>query len=237
MAFGESAFIMGASLTAINVAFIVITAVAARTIGLGVAEINILGGPTLISFHFGGTKIAVKSLPIGSGLTFREHGATREDRNSASEPARYLEDLNSWQRILLALSAPIGFFLIALPLVGSSIGHHNATALPDIYLGAIKPTTTGVELLQRYVDAWHLAPLMALGILAAKYSVYLLVPTAGSPGFIATATLLKSAFGYEPPGDFNLLVAIPLFLPPLIVLGGWSLATFFFLYPLLDAAV
>lgn len=237
MEFGESVFIIGASLTAINVAFTAITAVAARIIGLGVAEINILGGPTLVSFHLGGTKIAVKSLPIGSGLTFRERNATGEDRNSISTTVRYLEDLNGWQRILLALSAPIGFFLIALPLVGSSIGHHDATALPDIYLGAIRPTTMGVELLQRYVDAWHMAPLTALGILAAKYSVYLLVPTAGSPGFIATATFLKSAFGYEPPSDFNLLVAIPLFLPPLLVLGGWSLATFFFLYPLLDAAV
>ena len=237
MTLGESAFIIGASLTAINVVFIATTAVVARLIGLRVAEINILTGPTLVSFNVGGTGVAIKPIPIGSGLKFRERDAAGAGRITADDHFRSIDDLTGWQRMLLALSAPIGFILIALLLVGASISHHAATALPQIYLGAIRPTTTGVEFLQRYVEAWQAAPLTALGMLTTKYGVYLLVPTAGSPGFTAAAAFLKSAFGYEAPSDYNLLVAIPLFLPPILVLGGWTVATFWFLYPLLDAVV
>jgi hypothetical protein len=238
MAFGESAFIIGASLTAINVVFIAITAVVARMLGLGVAKINILSGPTLFKLRVGATTIAVKPIPIGSGIVFRGEG----DGVSGAEDAdatnfRSIHEISVWERMLLALSAPIGFLLIAFALTGGAVFAHAATAFQQIYVGAIRPTDTGVDLLQQYVDAWRISPLAALGIISAKYGVYLLVPTAGSPGFVAIACLLKLTLGYETPKDFNLLAAIPLFVPPLIVLGGWALATFFFLYPLLDAAV
>lgn len=238
MTLGGSAFILGASLTAINVVFIAVTAVVARMMGLGIAEINILTGPTLVSFHVGETKIAIKPLPIGSGITFRgERDAADESPVAGADGFRAIDDLNGWERMLLALSTPIGFLLIALTLVGGSMIGHAATALEQIYLGAFRPPTTGVELLQRYIEAWQEAPSVALGILAAKYGVYLLVPTAGSPGFAAAVAFMKSAFGYEMPSDFNLFVALPLIVPPFIVLGGWTLATFWLLYPLLDSAI
>jgi hypothetical protein len=238
MTLGGSAFILGASLAAINVIFVAITAVVARMMGLGIAEIKLLTGPTLVSFHVGGTKIAIKPLPIGSGIAFRgERGADEESPAATADRFRAIDDLNDWQRMLLALSTPVGFLLIALALGGGSAIAHAATALQDIYLGAFRPSTTGVALLQRYIEAWREAPSAALGILAAKYGVYLLVPTAGSPGFAAAVALMKSAFGYEMPSDFNMLVALPLIVPPFIVLGGWTLAMFWFLYPLLDSAI
>ena len=238
MAFGESAFIIGASLTAINVAFIAITAVVARMLGLSVAKINILSGPTLFKLRVGTTTIAVKTIPIGSGIVFRGEGdGSGGDENSAAASFRSIHELHGWERMLLALSTPIGFLLIAFALTGGAVFAHAATALQQIYLGAIRPTATGVDLLQQYVDAWRISPLAALGIISAKYGVYLFVPTAGSPGFVAIACLLKLTLGYETPKDFNALAAIALFLPPLIVLGGWALATFWFLYPLLDSAI
>lgn len=235
MTLGESAFIIGASLTAINVVFIAITAVVARMVGLRVAEINIFTGPTLVRFNIGGTKVAIKPIPIGSGITFR----SEQDESPAASADRFrtIDDLSGWRRMLLALSTPIGFSLIALALVGGSMIGHAATALEQIYLGAFQPSTTGVDLLQRYLEAWQETPSVALGILAAKYGVYLLVPTAGSPGFAAAVAFMKSAFRYEMPSDFNLLVALPLIAPPFIVLGGWTLATFWLLYPLLDSAI
>ena len=238
MAFGESAFIVGASLTAINVAFVAITAVVARMLGLGVEKINILAGPTLFKLRIGATTIAVKPIPIGSGVVFRGEGdGASGDEDAAAASFRSIYELHGWERMLLALSTPIGFLLIAFALTAGTMFAHAATALQQIYLGAIQPSATGVDLLQQYVDAWRINPLAALGILAAKYGVYLFVPTAGSPGFVAIACLLKLTLGYETPKDFNLLAAIPLFLPPLIVLGGWALATFWFLYPLLDSAI
>jgi len=238
MAFGESAFIIGASLTAINVAFVAITAVVARTIGLGVAEINIHTGPTLFKLRVSATTIAVKPIPIGSGIVFRGEGdGISGDKAAAASSFRSIQELSGWERMLLALSTPIGFLLIAVALVGGAMVAHAATALEQIYLGAIRPSTTGIDLLQCYVEAWQDSPAAALGMLSAKYGVYLLVPTAGSPGFVAVACLLKMTLGYETPKDFNLLAAIPLFLPPLIVVGGWALATFYFLYPLLDSAI
>jgi len=238
MTLGGSAFIIGASLTAINVIFVALTAVVARTLGLSVAKINILSGPTLFKLRVGATTIAVKPIPIGSGIVFRGEGdgvSGAEDADAAS--FRSIHEISAWERMLLALSAPIGFLLIAFALTGGAVIVHTASALEQIYLGAIRPSTTGVDLLQQYVNAWRVSPMAALGILAAKYGVYLLVPTAGSPGFVAVACLLKLTLGYETPKDFNLLAAIPLFLPPLIVLGGWALATFWFLYPLLDSAI
>lgn len=237
MVFGESAFIIGASLTAINVAFIVITAIAARTIGLGVAEIDILSGPTLFSFRVGEMTVVVKPIPIGSGIRFREHGTANECKAPSTEPFRSLSDLSCCQQMALALSTPISFLLAAFALVGGSIGHHVATALPEIYVGALRPTTVGVDLLKHYVEAWHAAPLVALGLLAAKYGVYLLMPTAGSPGFVAAAVILKKIFDYDMSSDFNRVAAMFLFIPPMVVLGGWTVATFWFLYPLLDSAI
>lgn len=238
MTLGESAFIIGASLTAINVIFVAITAVVAALLGLGLAEINLFNGPTLFSFRVGATKVAVKPIPIGSGIKFRDELDTDDGSPAATaERFRTIDDLSGWQRILLALSTPIGFSLLALALVGGSAIAHAATALAQIYLGAIRPSTTGVDLLQRYVEIWQESPAAALGLLAAKYGIYLLVPTAGSPGFAAATAFLKSVFGYEMPSDFNLLVALPLIAPPFITLGGWTLATFWFLYPLLDSAI
>lgn len=238
MTLGGSAFILGASLTAVNVIFIAIMAVAGRMMGLSIAEVNVLTGPTLVSFHVGGTRIAINPIPIGSGITFRsEQEADEESPAATADRFRTIDDLSGWQRILLALSTPIGFLLIALALVGGSVIAHAATALTQIYLGAFRPSTTGVELLQRYIEAWQESPSKALGILAAKYGVYLLVPTAGSPGFAAAVAFLKSTFDYEMPSDFNLLVALPLIALPFMVLGGWALATFYFLYPLLDSAI
>ena len=238
MAFGESAFIIGASLTAINVVFIAITAVFARMLGLSVAKINILSGPTLFKLQVGATTIAVKPIPIGSGIVFRGEGdGVSGDGDATAANFRSIHELHGWERMLLALSTPIGFLLIAFALTGGAAIAHATTALEQIYLGAIRPSATGVDLLQQYVDAWRVNPLAAIGILCAKYGVYLLVPTAGSPGFVAIACLLKLTLGYETPKDFNLLAAIALFLPPLVVLGGWALATFWFLYPLLDSAI
>lgn len=238
MTLGGSAFVLGASLTAINVSFVAITAVVARMLGLGVAEIDILSGPTLFKLRVGATTIAVKTIPIGSGITFHGEGdGVSGDEAAAAATFRSIHELNGWERMLLALSTPIGFLLIAVALIGGAVVTQAATALQQIYLGAIRPSTTGVDLLQCYVEAWQDSPAAALGILSAKYGVYLFVPTAGSPGFVAIACLLKLTLGYETPKDFNLLAAIPLFLPPLIVLGGWALATFWFLYPLLDSAI
>lgn len=235
MAFVEATLAIIASLIAVNVAFIAISAVVARSMGLRIAEANIHAGPQLARFDFGQTKIFVRLFPIGSGLTLLERPV--EPAAADAKSIVYLDELTPLCRMLFALSAPCGFMLYAAIVLRASAGQHFATALPQIYLGALKPMSLGPELLERYVGVWQSAPITALAILSAKYGVYLLVPTAGSPGLTALLTLLRSAFGYEPPSSFNLLQALLLFGPPLLVIGGWAVAIAVYLYLLLDATI
>lgn len=235
MAFVEATLAIIASLVAVNVAFIAISAAVARSMGLRIAEANIHAGPQLARLKMGGTTINVRLIPLGSGLTFVERPT--DAAGAQGQPNVYLDELTPLCRTLFALSPPCGFMLFAAVILGTGVGHHFATALPQIYLGALKPMSLGPELLERYVDVWQNAPITALAILSAKYGVYLLVPTVGSPGFTALTTILKSAFGYELPSSFNLLQALPLFGPPLLVIGGWTIAIADYLYPLLDATI
>ena len=237
MAFFEATLAITASLVAVNVAFIAISAAVARSMGLRIAEANVHAGPQLACWKFGQTTLFVRLIPIGSGLKFVERPT--DSVAAADEPKStvYLDELTPLCRTLFALSAPCGFMLFAAVVLGTGARHHFATALPQIYLGALKPTSLGPELLERYLDVWQNAPITALAILSAKYGVYLLVPTVGSPGFTALTTILKSAFGYELPSSFNLLQALPLFGPPLLVICGWTIAIVDYLYPLLDATI
>lgn len=237
MAFVEATLAIIASLVAVNVAFIAISAAVARSMGLRIAEANIHAGPQLARFNVGRTTIFVRLIPLGSGLTFVERPTDVTSANAEPQSAVYLDELTPLCRTLFALSPPCGFMLFAAVMLGTGVGHHFATALPQIYLGAVKPMSLGPELLERYVAVWQSAPITALAILSAKYGVYLLVPTVGSPGFTALTTMLKSAFGYELPSSLNLLQALPLFGPPLLVIGGWTIAIADYLYPLLDATI
>lgn len=237
MAFVEATLAIIASLVAVNIAFIAITAVVARSMGLRIAEANIHAGPQLARLKLGQTTIFLRLIPIGSGLKFVERPMGDAAVDAESKSNAYLDELTPLCRVLFALSAPCGFMLFAAIMLGTGVGHHFATALPQVYLGALKPMSLGPELLERYVAVWQSAPITALAILSAKYGIYLLVPTVGSPGFTALTTMLKSAFGYELPSSFNLLQAMPLFGPPLLVIGGWSIAIADYLYPLLDATI
>ncbi len=237
MAFVEATLAIFASLVAVNVAFIAISAAVARSMGLRISEANINAGPQLARWKFGQTTVFVRPIPIGSGLKFVERPTDSAAAGDEPKSTVYLDELTPLCRMLFALSAPCGFILFAAIMLGANACHHFATALPQIYLGALQPMSLGPELLEHYVDAWQHAPITALAILSAKYGVYLLVPTAGSPGFTALTTVLKSAFGYELPSSFNLLQALPLFGPPLLVIGGWTIAIADYLYPLLDATI
>lgn len=237
MAFVEATLAIIASLVAVNVAFIAISAAVARSMGLRIAEANVHAGPQLARWKFGQTTIFLRLIPIGSGLKFVERPTDSVAAGDEPKSTVYLDELTPLCRMLFALSAPCGFILFAAIILGANVGNHFATALPQIYLGALQPTSLGPELLEQYVAAWQSAPITALAILSAKYGVYLLVPTAGSPGFTALTTMLKSAFGCELPSSFNLLQALPLFGPPLLVIGGWTIAIADYLYPLLDATI
>lgn len=238
MSAASATLAIGASLIAMNVAFIAIVVAVGWTMRLHPLTITLHQGPQIAAFRWGAIAISVRLLPLGSGVRFLERA------NVSSECAQqivgrlvFADELHPVCRILFALSPPCGFLVFAWMVLGDNLYPHASTALPQIYLGALRPNSLGVELLSRYVAAWQGSPVTALAILCAKYGVYLLVPTPGSPGFHAIIESVRALSGRNPLDSLKEFPLLLLSSPALVAYVGWTVALAVYGYQLLDTAI
>lgn len=229
---------IGASLVAMNVAFIAIVVAVGWTMRLHPLTITLHQGPQITAFRWGGIAISIRLLPLGSGVRFLERAnVSQECARQVAGRLVFADELPPLCRILFALSPPCGFLVFAWIVLGHNLYPHVATALPQIYLGALRPNSLGVELLSHYVAAWQASPVTAMAILCAKYGVYLLVPTPGSPGFYAIIETVRALSGRNPLDSLKEPLLLLLLSPALVAYIGWTVALAVYGYKLLDTAI
>jgi hypothetical protein len=238
MSAASATLAIGASLVAMNVAFIAIVAVVGWMMRLYPLTITLHQGPQITAFRWRGIAISIRPLPLGSGVRFLERAnVSPECAQQVAGRLVFADELHPLCRILFALSPPCGFLVFAWIVLGDNIYPHIATALPQIYLGALHPTSLGGELLSRYVAAWQGSPVTALAILCAKYGVYLLVPTPGSPGFHAIIESVRALSGRNPLDSLKEPLLLLLLSPAIVTYIGWAVAIAVYGYHLLDTAI
>ncbi|WP_428307517.1 hypothetical protein [Lacipirellula sp.] len=238
MAAASAMLAIGASLVAMNVAYVAITLAVGWTMRLYPLAVAFHVGPQLAAFRVGGTAVSICLLPLGSGVRFLERGhISAECARKVAGRVVFADELRPLCRILFALSPPCGFLAFAWIMLGDNLYSDATTALPQIYLGALRPNSLGVELLSRYVARWQESPLVALAILSAKYGVYLLVPTPGSPGFNAIVETVRALSGRNPLETLKEPQLLLLSSPAIIAYIGWSVAVAVYGYHLLDSAI
>ena len=238
MSAASATLAIGASLVAMNVAYVAIVVAVGWTMRLRPLTITLHQGPPITAFHWHGMAFSIRLLPLGSGVRFLERAHVSP---ACAQQVRgrivFADELHPLCRVLFALSPPCGFLVFAWLVLGNNLYPHAATALPQIYLGALQPNSRGVELLTHYVAAWHESPTIALAILSAKYGVYLLVPTPGSPGFHAIIETVRATSGRNPLESLKDIQLLVLSSPAFIAYIGWAVALAVYGYQLLDTAI
>lgn len=229
---------IGASLAAMNAAFIAIVAAVGWMMRLYPLTITLHQGPEITAFRWRGIAISIRLFPLGSGVRFLER-ANVSPVCARQMAARliFADELPPLCRILFALSPPCGFLAFAWIVLGDHLYSNAATALPQIYLGALRPNSLGGELLSHYVATWRESPVTALAILCAKYGVYLLVPTPGSPGFNAIIESVRAVSGRNPLDSLKEPQLLLLLSPALVAYIGWTVALAVYGYQLIDTAI
>ncbi|BBO30557.1 hypothetical protein [Lacipirellula parvula] len=238
MAAASALFAIGASLAAMNVAFVAIVVAVGWTMRLRPVTITLHQGPSITAFSWRGMAFFLRLLPLGSGVRFLERAhVSPACAQQVKGRIVFADELHPLCRILFALSPPCGFLAFAWIVLGDNLYLDAITALPQIYLGALRPNSLGVELLSHYVTKWQESPLIALALLSAKYGVYLLVPTPGSPGFHAIVETVRAVSGRNPLESLKDLPLLLLSSPAFVAYIGWTVALAVYGYQLLDTAI
>jgi membrane-associated protease RseP (regulator of RpoE activity) len=226
MTITSTAFALLVSIAVLHFVYVIATLIAAKAFNVGIDEVSICAGPVIKKWTVGGATVSLRPLPVTAGVSFRKEPEFDE---LATEPrhVRYFDRLSALSKVTIALAGPLSQLILAFALIGGLAVHHLATALPDIYLGAVQPATTGVGLLKRYLEVWNESPAMAIGVLATKSVVFNLVPGVGTAGFAILAALMTGTFGWRQPTSYNIFVALPLLAPTFIPFIGWSIAIYY----------
>ena len=90
----------------------------AKLNGITVVEFSIGMGPTLLHFTKGGTKYALKLLPLGGACMFEgEDGMVNEDKEASKEDSEgSFAKAGVWKRIATVVAGPVFNFLLAFIL-------------------------------------------------------------------------------------------------------------------------
>jgi len=191
-----------ACLTLIHLGAMTLSAVLFRA---RLKQISIFYMPYVCDFGIGETRIRVGSLPLGGCidlLSAEDMPATAEREVAVTIPRPRLlqEDLRPWQLIIVNLSGPLAL-LVSAALVLGFTGTANSWLLgfPQLFIGALNPSTVGKDLLTAFLRLIQGQFLVAGALLSTKVAAFNCLPLGPSNGGRVLVQLVRWLSGRDLP--------------------------------------
>lgn len=102
----------------------------AKANGIHVVEFSVGMGPTLCSFSKGGTKYALKLLPIGGACMFEGEDGLNEKEGEEPGEGSFLK-ANVWSRIATVVAGPLFNFILAFVIAFIMVNMSDVVAIRD----------------------------------------------------------------------------------------------------------
>ena len=180
--------------------------VACRLSRIPVHTITVFNGRPIATMSLGPTTIAFGYIPIGTSVTF-------DVPQFRSRPLAV--------RLAVLVSGPVALVLLAFVLLGwSNAMHHFLGGFTELYLGALRPRTTALDLIGRLHAIFSSSTLAVFGVLAAKLAACSFLPI----GSVTAAQLLQEVFRSYEQGSWGARFAMVSALGTILLNILWVLA-------------
>ena len=186
--------------------------------GVQFEEINIFFGPRVKTINVGNVVLNIGAIPWGGNVKFCDE----------------IQSLHSVKRLFMLISGPSLLVMMAMVAFGVPEGFQKVlNGFYQLFYGAFSPRTYGSQYLLSLCEFVRVNTLSAsLGLIASKVAAFNLLPFPTLTGGMIVMTILNrirpmSMLATERIQIFGLLIL-------LILLVGWMLALYFFLWRILS---
>ncbi len=177
-------------------------------------------GPNLAIARVRETAFSFRLIPIGGTVSLK---AERTPDDSSDNRA-FLQLPKTW-RLSIQASGPLGLFLLSALCIGSdNAWHHLTSGFYQVVAGGLSPLSVGQSLLQKTIESLRSDFIVGLGLLAAKYVAFNLIPIPPLTGGRLIVELLGGSV--EQSRRERVLIGITYLglLFSIVVVLGWSIA-------------